>query len=214
MIAVESVRQRLSLAVRVDDHFTGEPWPRAVEVTLDSGEPAVPTVDLSGARHADGTYRFVRVRPGARQITVRVPGGAAFPWTASTAVTLPLAPAQLTTPVVVELWPAPSAALPAGTLAIRGRLVTAAAGQEVRMEVVGVAPRNRRTRCDASGEFVFVIVGPVELTSDQRVELAVTVPGRTLASIQILDGGTNPVFAGTHFTVTPGREIRARFQLT
>jgi hypothetical protein len=210
--AIESVRQRLALAVRVDDHFTGAPWPAEVEVTLDSLEPAVRTVDAAGARHADGSYRFIAVRPGARQVTVRAAN--AFSWTATTPVSLPRAPALLTAPLVIELWPAPSATVPAGTLAIRGRLVTAAAGQEVDIEVVGAPPRNRRTRCDAQGEFVFVVVGQMPLTTDQKVALAVTVPGRTLTSIQLVDGDTDPVFAGSQVAVPPGRETRARFNLT
>jgi hypothetical protein len=35
-----------------------------------------------------------------------------------------------------------------------------------------------------------------------------------LTSIQIFDGDTDPVFAGTHVTVLPGRETRAAFHLT
>jgi hypothetical protein len=82
------------------------------------------------------------------------------------------------------------------------------------MEVAGLAvPRNRRTRCDEAGELVFVVVGSMTLGSDYRVPIDVTVPGRTLASIQILDGDTNPIFPGATFAVPPGRETRALFNL-
>ena len=83
----------------------------------------------------------------------------------------------------------------------------------MRIEAVGVTPRNRRTRCDAAGELVFVVVGPMELDADYRVELVVTVPGRTVTSIQILDGDTNPTVSGNTFAVPPGRETRALFNL-
>jgi hypothetical protein len=209
--AVEVVRHRLSLAVRVDDHFTGTPWPEPLEVELDSREPAVEAAG-GGTRHADGTYRFVGLTPGAKQLTVHAPGATAFTWTAATPVVVPVASAI--TPLVVELWPAPSAAIAAGTVVIRGRLITAAAGQEVRMEVVGLAPRNRRTRCDGHGEFAFGVVGPMTLDVAYRVELTVTVPGRTVTAIQILDGDTNPTVAGSTFAVPPGRETRALFTLT
>jgi hypothetical protein len=211
--AIETIRHQLSLAVRVDDHFTGAPWPDEVVVSLDTAEPPV-RAQGGGTRHADGTYRFAGLLPGARQLTVAVPGGAAFPWAASTAVTLPLgAPA---TPVVVELWPSPAARIAAGTIAIRGRLVTAAAGQEVRMEARGgAAPRNRRTRCDAAGELVFVVVGSMAQNAAGLIELDVTVPGRTVASIQVLDGGAvATTFPGAMFAVPPGRQTRALFHLT
>jgi hypothetical protein len=211
--AVEVIRHQLSLAVRVDDHFSGAPWPDEVAVALDTPEAPVEVAGGGRARHADGTYRFIGLAPGPRQLTVTAPGGAAFTWAASTPVVVPLADPAV--PVVVEVWPSPGARIAAGTIAIRGRLVTAAAGQEVRMEVAGLAvPRNRRTRCDAAGEFVFVVVGSMALNADYRVALDVTVPGRTVASIQILDGDADPTFPGATFAVPPGRETRALFNLT
>lgn len=212
MRAVEVLRHRLSLAVRVDDHFSGAPWPEEVEVELDPPEAPVAAQGGGAMRHPDGTYRFVDLAPGPRQLVVTPRNGTAFTWTASTPVVLPLGnPAA---PVVVEMWPSPGARIATGTVAIRGRLVTAAAGQEVRMEVAGLAvPRNRRTRCDGDGELVFVVVGSMMLNSDYRVEIDVTVPGRTLTSIQILDGDTNPIFPGATFAVPPGRETRVLFNL-
>ena len=235
MRAVEIVRHPLLLAVRVDDHFSGAPWPGELAVALDG--PADPPVRAraGGLRHVDGTYRFVGTAAGPRQVTVT--GADVFTWTASTAVTLPR-----TAPLVIEVWPGPRAALPGGTLAIRGKLVGGAVGgQEVRMEIAGPTPppppppalplRNRRTRADAGGEFVFAVLGPMVLIKQPqpaappppapppppvppKVRLTVTVPGRTLASIQILDGATNPTVAPGQFYVLPGRETRALFNLT
>jgi hypothetical protein len=213
MRAVEVARHRLSLAVRVDDHFSGAPWPDELDVGLDTLEPPVEAAGGGGIRHDDGTYRFVGLAPGARQLTVASRDGTAFAWTPATPVVLPLA--SPVTPIVVEMWPSPRARIAAGTLVIRGRLAVAAAGQEVRMQVVGVVPpRIRRTRCDADGELTFVVAGPVALTASRTVELDVSVPGRVLTSIQILDGDTNPTTAGTRFAVAPGRETRVRFNLT
>ena len=212
MRAVEVIRHQLSLVVRVDDHFSGQPWPDELEVNLDTLEKSVPT-SARNTRHADGTYRFVGLAAGPRQVTVVAPNGSAFTWSASTAVALPLTNPAI--PLLIEAWPSPSARVAAGTLVIRGRLVTAAAGQEVQMQPVGVIPpRIRRTRCDAAGEFTFVVVGPVALTAAGEVLLAVTVPGRTLTSVQIIDFDANPTTPGTQFAVPPGREVRALFNLT
>jgi hypothetical protein len=210
--AIETIRQALSLAVRVDDHFTGAPWPQPVTVGLDSKEPPVRTADGSSARHADGTYRFIAVRPGVRTVTV-TPGGDAFTWTPST--TVDLATHDRSQALVVEVWPGPSATVAAGTLVMRGQVTGAVMpGLEVRIEVVGAPPRSRRTRVGANGEFVFPVLGTVDLTVDQRVELDVTVPTRTVASIQIIDHDTNPVTVGHRVKVLPGRATRARLTLS
>jgi hypothetical protein len=212
--AVESVRHELSLAVRIDDHFTGEPWPAPALVELDTGEPAVATADGRSRRHADGTYRFVKVTPGVRTVTV-TPGGGAFTWSAST--TVDLATFDRSQALAIEVWPAPGGRAPSGTLAVRGRLAGPAplGGLEVRIEVVGAPARNRRSRSDASGEFLFIVAGAVETSgTDQAIELDVTVPGRTVASIQIIDGATDPVTAGHIVRVRPGRELRARINLS
>jgi hypothetical protein len=212
--APESVRQLLSFAVRVDDHFSGAPWPDVLDVRLDTFEPPVPVQGggRNDIRHTDGTYRWANLPAGPRTLTVASRDGSGFTWTATTPVVLPLVnPAA---PIVVEMWPTPQARIAAGTVVIRGRLFTAVAGQEVRMEVDGVAPRNRFTRVGHDGEFTFVVVGPMDLDTDSNVVLIVTVPGRVVASIQIRDGNTNPTVAGNTFAVAPGRETRAYINLT
>lgn len=213
MKAVELVRHQLSMAVRVDDHFSGVPWPHELDVSLDIPDRPVRVQGGASVRHADGTYRFIGLPAGPRQITVAAKDGTAFTWDPMTNVVLPLADPR--DPVVIEMWPAPSARVSPGGITIRGRLVIAGAGQEIEIRTVGVVPpRIRRSRCDATGELTFVVVGPVALNADGLVELDVTVPGRTLTSIQILDGDTDPTFPGPIFPAPPGREIRVLFNLT
>lgn len=212
MKAVEVIHHALSLAIRPTDHFSGRAWPAPITVALDSQEPAVPVASGAAVRHADGSYRFIAVTPGLRTITV-TPGSGAFTWTPTTTVNL--ATHDRRNAVAIEVWPGPTATFAAGTLVLRGRLVGAvAAGLEVRIEVTGAPARNRRTRVTATGEFVFPVLGMVALTADRRVELDVAVPTRTVTSIQILDGATNPVTPGHRVQVWPGRETRARITLT
>ena len=217
MIAIEIVRHRLALAVRVDDHFTKEAYADELAIELDSRESAIRSVDAAGRRHADGTYRFVEpVKPGVR--TVRVTGPDVFTWTPTTNVTLPLlAPLS---PLVIEVWPKSSARVPTGATAIRGRLQSlppaapVAIGQRIEIEVVGTAPRLRRTRTDERGEFLFVVLGPAELNATHEVELVANAPGRMIASIDVVDGTAITSFAGSTFPVRPGREVRALFHLS
>jgi hypothetical protein len=215
--AIEVARHRLSVAVRVDDHFTGAPVREELGVALSTQEPAI-AASSGSLRHPDGTYRFIDLGSGARDVTVTVPDGAGFTWSPTTAIVLPLADPRV--PVVIELWPSPKATAPPGALAVRGRLDApiaspVAPGQEVHMEVVsGFPPRNKRTRIDADREFLFLVVGPTELTSKYRVQVKVTTPGRTIASIDITDGDGTTAFTGNTFDVPPGGEIRAVIKLS
>jgi hypothetical protein len=225
LIAVETIRHQLALAVRVDDHFAIAPAPRELRVTIDSQESSIRTIDDVGTRHDDGTYRFVApVTAGPRQITVA--GDDTFTWTPTTPVVLPLVNPRV--PVVIETWPTANARVPAGTLAIRGRMIPdgaappVAPGQEVRIEAFGITtPRNRRTRGDATGEFLFLVLGQVLLTAGfppadkrQKVRLAITAPGRTVASIDVFEGATVTTFPGSPFAVLPGRESRVLIKLS
>lgn len=226
MKAIETVRHGLALAVRVDDHFTMAPARSEYSVTIDSHEPPAPRSDNGGVRHADGTYRWLTpVKAGARQVTVT--GDAVFTWTATTSVVLPLPDPK--TPVVIEVWPAPNAVAAVGSLALRGQVVPrpaaapVALGQEIRIEAVGISTlRNRKSRCDANGEFLFVVHGPTELTNapaaDKRakVRLSVTAPAplRAIDSVDVFEGGTVTTFPGSQFAVLPGRETRIRIKLS
>lgn len=212
--AVEVVQHQLSLVVRPQDHFSGQAWPRALLVTLNTNEPPVATSEgPSRLRHADGTYRFLGLAAGMRQVSVNAADGSVFTWDPFTVVNVPLlSPA---TPLVIEVWPSASATgvSPGGSV-IRGRLLPSIGGQEVQMQVVGVVPaRIRRARTDLAGEFTFSVVGPVALDNG-KIRLAVTVPGHALNSIQIIDGITNPTTLGTELRAVPGAEVRVHFNIT
>lgn len=209
---IESVRHRLSFAVRVDDHFTASPVTEELLVEVDSGEEAVRNPQRSGFRHSDGTYRFLSVRPGPRLVRVVSTSGAGFTWTPTTPVAVPLPDPGV--PVVVEMWPSAQADAPLGVVAVRGVLVTAAAGQEVRIEPVDTPALGKRTRCDARGEFLFPVPGWTEaVPSTGRVRLDVSVPARTVASVDVVEGTTTTHFVGSQFDVPPGAETRARINL-
>ncbi len=216
MITFETVQHRLALAVRVDDHFTMQPASEELVVELDSREAPVKTADRASIRHPDGTYRFVMpVKPGARQ--VRVTGPRSFTWTATTPVVLPLTNPR--TPLVIEVRPTASAPVPANTLAIRGCFRTSppaapvAIGQRVQIEIAGVAVRNRFTRCDEAGEFLFLVYGPAKPNAAHLIDLLVTAPGRTIASIDLVRGDLVTNVPGSTLPVPPGREIRALIHL-
>jgi hypothetical protein len=212
MMGRESIRHRLALAVRVDDHFSGQPASQALSVTLDDNEAPLALPGGAGCRHADGTYRFLEpTRAGVRQ--VRVAGAQGFTWADSTVIGLPLASAAA--PLVIEFWPSANAVVPAGTLAIRGRLAGAASpGQEVRIEATGMPLRNRRTRADADLEFLFVVLGAAKLNAMGKVGLTITTPGLTVQSIAIREGDQTTTTPGGAIAVQPGREHRAVITLT
>lgn len=213
----ELVQHALSFAVQVNDHFSGNPVADELNVTLDTPDMPIATQARTGTRFPDGTYRFIDVPVGARVITVSSADGTAFTWTPTTPVTLPLPDRRV--PLVIELWPTPTATIAAGNLVIRGKLVTAAAGQVVQIEAQAYPttplfpPRNKRTRCDASGEFAFVVAGTMGVRPDNKVSLVCTAPGRTIISIDVVDGAAITSTPGSTLLVPPGRETRAIFHL-
>jgi hypothetical protein len=214
MIASEDVRHVLSFALRVDDAFADVPIAEELAVSLDTGEVPLNAPDHDGPRQADGTYRFIDLAPGPRQLTILSPSGDGFTWTATTPVAIPIAdPRQA---VVVSMWPTPQARTPLGVIAIRGVLVTAAAGTEVHIDPVATPPPpGKKTRCDAAGEFVFVVAGWTEIDKPTgMVELTATVPAHTVTSVDVLDGTTVTTYASPTFFVPPGRDTRVRIHLT
>lgn len=212
LAAVEVVRHRLAFAVRVDDHFTATPVARELGVTLDTGELPVPA--LGGTtRHGDGTYRFLDMTGGPRQLRIHDPLGHRFTWDPTTPVNVPVADRR--TPLVVETWPSPAATLGPGLIGIRGRLVTAAAGQRVEIAPDLTTAPVRYTRCDANGEFLFVLAGWVGIDPvTGLVPVTITVPARTVVSVDLIEGGVVTNIPGASFAVRPGGETRARFNLT
>jgi hypothetical protein len=213
MNAVEDVRHLLSFALRVDDAFVDAPIAEELAVWLDTGEAPIKAPDHDGARQVDGTYRFIALAPGARLLTITSPSGDGFTWTATTPITIPIAdPRQA---VVVSMWPTPQARTPLGVIAIRGALVTAPAGTEVHIDPVATPSPGKKTRCDAAGEFLFVVAGWTEIDpTTGMVELAATVPARTVTSVDVLDGPTVTTYSSANFFVPPGRDTRVRIHLT
>jgi hypothetical protein len=213
VIAVEHVRHRLSFALRVDDAFVDAPIAEELHVSLDTGELPLPAPDHDGPRQADGTYRFLDLTPGPRQLTITSPSGDRVTWTATTPITIPVAdPRQA---VVVSMWPTPQARAPLGVIAIRGALVAATAGTEVHIDPVATPPPGKKTRCDATGEFLFVVAGWTEIDpTNGMVELTAAVPAHTVTSIDVLDGSSVTTYASANFFVPPGRDTRVRIHLT
>jgi hypothetical protein len=208
---IESVRHLLAFAVRVDDHFVGEPVAEELEVALSTLEAPVPSPLRRGARQSDGTYRFVGLAPGPRDIRVTSRRGERFTWDATTPVVVPLAdPRQ---PIVIEAWPTPQAPAPLGVVAIRAVLEPPLAGQEVRIDPLDTPSPGKRTRTDTAGELLFVVAGWTTLAAGGRVHLGAVVPGQTVTSVDVIEGGTATAFVGATFDVPPGRETRVRIHL-
>lgn len=213
MIAEEEVRHLLSFALRVDDAFVDVPIAEELRVSLDTGEAPLQAPDHHGPRQADGTYRFLDLAPGPRQLTIASPSGDGFTWTSTTPITIPIAdPRQA---VVVPMWPTPQARAPLGVIAIRGALATAPAGTEVQIDPVATPPPGKKTRSDADGEFLFVVAGWTEIDpTTGMVELAATVPAHTVTSVDVLDGSTVTTYPSPNFFVPPGRDTRVRIHVT
>ena len=213
MIAVEDVRHRLSFALRVDDAFVDAPIAEELRVSLDTGEAPLKAPDHDGPRQADGTYRFLDLAPGPRQLTIASPSGDGFTWTATTPIAIPIAdPRQA---VVVSMWPTPQARTPLGVIAIRGALVTAPAGTEVHIDPVATPSPGKKTRTDAAGEFLFVVAGWTEIDpTSGLVELVASVPAHLVTSVDVLDGPTVTTYATPNFFVPPGRDTRVRIHVT
>jgi hypothetical protein len=207
---IEHINHSLAFTVRVDDAFADTPVAEQLEVIANDVATPVLSPDRGGTRQSDGTYRFLSLAPGTYQIKVTSPRW--FTWTPTTPVTLPLADRRQA--VVIPLWPSTIASPPLGVIAIRGALVSAPAGQEVRIDPVATPPLGKRSRCDAAGEFLYVIPGWTELEPvTGLVDLSVVVTGRTVTSVDVHDGTTMTTYPGSTFSVPPGRETRARFHL-
>jgi hypothetical protein len=217
-----TIGHSVSLAVRFLDHFSKRPVPQELPVRL-SGSYTRPArrPDGSGARQADGSYRFLGVPPGTRRILWRDPfqrsqagwirWGAADP-----EVTLPLAdPAQA---VEHELWPTAAAEVAPGATGVRGKLRgPGVAGLEVRIALQG-QPFNRVTRTDQAGEFLFLPPGALPLDAFGRVPLTIEArtPGglvRPIASGSFQPPAAGAPFALQDFTILPQTVARVTFQL-
>ncbi|WP_437322179.1 hypothetical protein [Sorangium sp. So ce394] len=202
---------RLAFALRVDEHFSREPLGEPVEVRLDTGEPAVDSLSGS-ARHSDGTYRWANLSDGLRRVTLRSASGRWVRWDPAPLDVVVPVPDQKTA-LVVEMWPTPLAAAPPGVSTIRGKLVGAGvAGLRVEIDGTGAPPTGRWTFADAQGELMYLLPGgPWPMTAARLLDLTISIPGRTVAGVEVLPGPTS--FTGAQFAIPPQREIRARFHV-
>lgn len=211
-MAADHTVHRLGFALRVDEHFSRAPLGEVVDVRLDTGEPPV-RAPAGGPRHGDGTYRWANLADGLRRVSLRAASGRWVRWDpAPLDVVVPIpAPAAA---LVVEVWPTPLASAPPGVSAIRGKLVGAGvAGLRVEIGGTSAAPTGRWTLADAQGELLYLLPGgPWPMTAARLLDLTVTIPGRTVAAVEVLPGPTS--FPGARFEIPPQREIRARFHLT
>lgn len=138
MTALETLRTRLSLAVRLRDDFTDQDARGAIAVTAGGRHPA--------SRNLSGYYLFLDLDAGPT--TVDVASDQYLP--ATRAASLPL-PDPLD-PVIEEiLLPRWTYAFPAGTTRVTGVVKDAAAAGVAGAALSGVG---RPTRTDADGRFV------------------------------------------------------------
>jgi hypothetical protein len=213
---------RLSLAVRVVDHFSGEPLAEELPLRL-GGSLQRPVLAPGGAtrRQADGAYRFINVPEGLVTLLWREPfarrHGGWLRWPDGDpqfALPLPDPAAWAELP----LWPAPSAGARPGATGVRGRLVgTGAAGLTVRIAVAG-EPFDRYTRSDDNGEFLFLPPGGIQGQAAGRVPLRIEVQAgvgapRVAAGGFFVPDGAGAAFAGADFTVNPRSVSRIVFRL-
>lgn len=221
-MSVDTLTHRLSLAVRLVDHFSGEPVADEFPLRL-AGSLQRPVMGPGGAtrRQADGAYRFINVPEGTVRVLWREPfartHGAWLRWPdGDPQFMLPLAdPAAYAD---VPLWPAPHAAAPPGATGVRGKLTGPnAAGLTVRIAVQG-EPFDRYTRSDDNGEFLFLPPGRLALDASGRVPLRIEVQagggvGRLVADGRFVPDSAGAAFAGPDFTVTPRIVSRIVFRL-
>ena len=212
-----SIQHRLCLTVRFRDHFSGRPVKKELPVRLTNG-PVRPVLrsDRSGARHADGTYRFLQASPGRYGIRWRAPfhrneaGWTSFE-IADPEVMLPVAdPAS---PLEIDLWPISTAPTAPDVAGVRGKLVGAdVAGLTVRIALQTTA-FDRFTRSDQSGEFLFLPPGALPPgPSGVQLKAEVIQSDGTLRNIQrtVIAGA---VTVGNQFSIPPQTVSRVFFEL-
>jgi hypothetical protein len=209
----------LSVALRFDDHFFGQPVPETLSVTLSAPSGrwlwplSSPTPGL--LRQPDGTYRFADIADGNYPVTYTSPSGDWVSWDPAFTLALPLPnPATL---IVRQLWPAPQAAVPAGATAIRGKLVGAnVVGLQVEIGPQGGPFDGHYNRTDSFGEFLYPILipAPAQSSGELRLTTRVAAGARAVASVDIIDGTTVTSTLGPDFVLVPGKASRVKFNIT
>lgn len=217
MSGQESVRHVLGVAIRIDDHFTGEAIRDELDVRIDGDVLPTQVRGGTGRRHSDGTYRFLDLADRSHQLTVRSPDARWVLLDPLPAIVTPVP--QPTRALVIEAWPTPLQSTPPGMTSVRGKLVgppAAAIARRVELDVGGV-DSGHRARSTSLGELLFLLPGRLALDAAGLVALALRVVGGTPVTVtggEIVDGETITSFAGSAFKVAPGRETRVRFHVT
>jgi len=210
-VSGNGVLHRLSLAVRLDDHFTGQPVPDTLQVRL-RGRPERPVPGPDGCpRRADGTYRFIGLPRGHYELSIQ---DAAGHWTLfDPALQIDVPPSDPAAAEVQDLWPTPTRPARPGETALRGRLLDSLTGQPLQGHRIEIAspggPWTRHSITDADGEVLYPFLAVVVPQSDERLHLEVRVDGgaRPLSATQVDRAAPTP---GPLFAIDPGRETRLR----
>jgi hypothetical protein len=216
------LQHRLSLTVRLIDHFSGAPPADEFPVRLASVlvRPVLRS-DAAGRRQDDGTYRFRNLQGGPARVLWRQPfsrGHAGWTnWDADPDVILPVAAPAV--PLDIAVWPMASATAPQGATGVRGKLQ----GQNIGGCRVRIAPTgqafDRFTRSDSAGEFLFLPPGALPTTAPGgRIPLTIEVIDaggvpRAVNGGRFLPDGAGAPFAGPNFTIPPRGVPRIFFQL-
>jgi hypothetical protein len=212
MTARETIRHVLGVAIRIDDHFVGEPITDELDVRVDTF--VRPTQVGGRRRHPDGTYRFIALPDGPHQLAIRSPDERWMTLAPLPAVVTPML--QPSPPLAIEVWPTPAQSTPAGMTSVRGKLVGAPAAtiaRRIEFDIDGTST-GHRTQSSSLGEFLFLFPGRLEVATDNLVPLRLRVIGGTVNSGEIVDGEQRLPFSGAAFRVVPGRETRVRFHVT
>jgi hypothetical protein len=212
--AQETVRHTLGVAVRLDDHFIGEPIAEELDVRLDTF--VLPTQVRGGnsRRHSDGTYRFIDLAAGPHQVEVTSPDARWMTLDPLPVVVTPML--QPSPPLSIAVWPTPLQSTPLGLTAVRGKLVGtpgATIARRVEFDVNGV-DTGHHTQSSSFAEFLFLFPGRLDLDADSLVPLSLRVVGGVVSGGDVIHGEQHEPFTGAAFRVVPGRETRVRFHVT
>ena len=218
----DTLQHRLSLTVRLVDHFSGLPLADEFPVRLAAVlvRPVLRS-DGAGRRQEDGTYRFRNLAGGPARVLWREPLSRSHAgwtsWDADPVIALPVA--APTVPLDIAVWPTAAAAAPQGAIGVRGKLEGPnVADCRVRIALNG-QPFDRFTRSDAAGEFLFLPPGALPATAPGgQIPLVVEVTDasglpRVVTGGRFLPSAAGAPFAGPNFTIPPRGVPRILIQL-
>lgn len=220
-MTAESILHRLSLAVRLVDHFS-EAAPEVEFPVRLGGSLARPVLRPGGggARQSDGTYRFRDLAIGTSRVLWRLPftrgHGGWTRWEDDPEVTLPRP--DPATPMDIVVWPEASAPAPAGATGVRGKLIGAnAQNLTVRIARQG-QPFDRLTRSNETGEFLFLPPGGLTPSNIGLVPLTIAVSDaggapRVVTGGRFVPSSAGADFVGANFVIPPRSVPRVLFTL-